>query len=235
MKHLQIFLLAAILSSTSLTFAQELYLETGKTLSFFDYTNSQGQKLDNLQESPHSFLEVGYRDQFITKKLYASIGASYAGYGAIGSDDRVGNFMEWNVNYATLKLGLEHNLFTINKFSFYAKVSYSWGFLVQGTQTLNNKVFNLKNEDDFERTIINYGYGAGIVRPISEKMSVYLLYMYGKSEALKEGTANTADQEVLKIIGRNLSIGVFIDISGKKKAKKGKTKKNNNQQPTTKN
>ena len=177
MKHLQIFLLAAILSSSSLTYAQELYVETGKTLSFFDYTNSQGQALDNLQESPHSFLEVGYRDQFLTKKLYASLGASYAGYGAIGSDDTVGNFMQWNVNYATLKLALEHNLFTVQKFSFYVKASYSLGFLVQGTQTLNNRVFNLKNEDDFEKTLINYGYGAGIMRPISEKMSVYLQYM----------------------------------------------------------
>ena len=31
--------------------------------------------------------------------LNISLGTSYAGYGAIGSDDSVGNYMEWDLNY----------------------------------------------------------------------------------------------------------------------------------------
>lgn len=212
MKHFQKLFLAIILLNLSTACAQQLYVATGKTLSSFDYTNSQGQGLDNLQSSTHSFLEVGYRNE-LAKNLYGSLGMSYASYGAIGSDDTVGNFMEWNVNYVEFKAGLEYVLFTIQEFSFYAKGSASLGFLVQGVQTLNNKVISLKNEDDFDKTLINFRGGVGLVRPISKRLSLYLQYMYGKSSTLKEGTANTTDQEVLKIVSQNLSVGLLIDIS----------------------
>ncbi|MDG2194875.1 MAG: outer membrane beta-barrel protein [Polaribacter sp.] len=209
-----LFLLALIICISSFTTsAQELYVATGKTQSSFDYTNSKGQTLDNLQASTHNFLEVGYKDQIFIKNLYSSLGIGYASYGAIGSDNSAGNFMEWNVNYAELKAGLEYTLFTIQDFSFYAKGAASLGFLIQGTQTHNNAVINLKNEDDFDKTLINYRAGAGFVRPISETLSVSLEYMYGKSRTLKEGTVNTADQEVLKIVSHNLSVGLLINIS----------------------
>ena len=212
-----LFLLAFVTSIFSLTIsAQELYVETGKTQSSFDYTNSKGQTLDNLQATTHDFLEAGVRNQlFSTKNLYGSLGVSYASYGAIGSHDSFGNFMEWTVNYAEFKAGLEYTLFSIDKFSFYAKGTASLGFLVQGTQTHNNAVINIENEDDFDKTLINFRGGAGFVRPVSENLSVYLQYMYGKSSTLKEGTSNTADQEVLKIVSHNLSVGLLIDISRK--------------------
>jgi len=211
-----LFLLALVVSISSLTIsAQQLYIESGKTQSSFDYTNSQGDDLDNLQASTHDFLEVGYKDQLFIKNLQGSLGVRYASYGAIGSDDTVGNFMEWNVNYAELKAGLEYALFTVKEFFFYAKGTASLGFLVQGTQTLNNTVMNLKNQDDFDKTLISYRAGVGFVRPVSENLSVYLQYMYGKSSTLKEGAVNTADQEVLKIVSHNLSVGLLIDISSR--------------------
>lgn len=215
-----LFLLVLIVSISSFTAsAQELYVATGKTQSSFDYTDSQGQTLDNLQASTYDFLEVGVRKQlFSTKNLYGSLGVAYASYGAIGSHDSFGNFMEWTVNYAELKAGLEYTLFTINKFSFYAKGTASLGFLIQGTQTHNNAVINLKNEDDFDKTLINFKGGAGVIRPISKNLSVYMQYLYGKSNTLKEGTIHTADQEVLKIVSHNVSVGLIIDISSKKAA-----------------
>jgi len=84
--------LMLLILTTTTTFAQQLYVEGGKTLASFDYKNSQGNRLDNLQATPHSFMTVGYRNQLVTKNLNISLGTSYAGYGSVGSDDTVGNY-----------------------------------------------------------------------------------------------------------------------------------------------
>lgn len=193
--------------------AQQLYIEAGKTVSSFDYNNSQGQGLDNLQASNHSFLALGYRDQVFAKNLNGSFGVAYAGYGAIGSDDTVGNFMEWDANYLEFNLGLDYELFKINKTAIYIKGASSAAFLMQGTQTLNNKVINLKNTDDFNKTIFNFRIGLGFLQPISENLSFYAQYMYGKSLTLKSGTDSTATLEELKIVSKNISFGLLINIS----------------------
>ena len=82
------FLLFVLLVSSTAIKAQQMYLEAGKTASVFDYQNSQGETLQNLQATSHSFMAMGYRGRLIsTQKIKGSLGLRYAGYGAIGSDD----------------------------------------------------------------------------------------------------------------------------------------------------
>ena len=109
-----------LLVTTTLVTAQQIYLETGKTSSLFDYNNSQGVKLQNLQSTNHNFMAIGYRDRIISEqKIKGSIGLRYIGYGSIGSDDEVGNFMQWDVNYLEIEAGLDYPIFSIKKATFY--------------------------------------------------------------------------------------------------------------------
>ena len=126
----KITLVLLLLAVTSITTAQQLYVEGGKTMSSFDYENSQGNNLNNLQATTHSYMEVGYRTQLLTKNMHLNLGATYAGYGAIGSDDVVENFMEWDVNYAGLNVGLDYKVFNIKKASVYVKTGMSAAFFV---------------------------------------------------------------------------------------------------------
>ncbi|MFK5958389.1 MAG: outer membrane beta-barrel protein [Lutibacter sp.] len=201
--------LLLLLITTVIGTAQQLYFEAGKTISSFDYKNSQGQSLDNLQASNHSFMTLGYRNQLFVKKLNSSIGIAYAGYGAIGSDDTVGNFMEWDVNYLEFNLGLDYELFKIKEAAVYIKGTSSAAFLMQGTQTLNNKVINLKNVDDFNKTVFDFRIGLGFLQPISENLSFYAQYMYGKSLDMASGDAE------LKIASNQVGFGLLINISKK--------------------
>ncbi len=210
----KITLMLLLLTATIAT-AQELYVEGGKTMSSFDYKNSQGNSLDNLQATAHSFMAIGYRNQLLIKNLHLSLGASYAGYGAIGSDDTVGNYMEWDVNYLEFNTGLDYELFKVKKAKFYIKGTASVAFLLQGTQTLNNMVIDLKNRDDFDKTLFDFRAGFGFSHPISENLSFYAHYMHGRNLKLKEGTVNTADQEELRIVSDNISFGLLINISKK--------------------
>ncbi len=195
------------------SFSQQLYIEAGKTMSSFEYKNSDGNGLDNLHATSQSFMAMGYRNQILTKNLYGSIGTSYAGYGAIGSDNVVGNFFEWNVNYLEFNTGLDYELFKISETKFYLKGTATIEFLIQGTQTLNNMVIDLKNKDDFDKNLFDFRGGFGVSHPISEQLSFFVQFMYGRSLTLKEGTANTTDQEELRIVSKNLSFGLLINLS----------------------
>jgi len=199
-----------LLASSAIATAQQIYFETGENSSYFVYTNSQGEKLQNLQQTNHNFMAFGYRGRVITnKEIMGAIGVRYAGYGAIGSDDSVGNFMEWDVNYLEINMGLDHKLFNIKKGSIYIKGSTSVGFLVQGSQTINNRVINLKKVEEFDKPLIDFRLGAGFSHPISDNLSFYVQYMYGKSLVW------VAKPEKLRIESNNISFGFLVNLSKK--------------------
>tara|TARA_R110002050_G_scaffold273113_1_gene417046 strand:- start:41480 stop:42115 length:636 start_codon:yes stop_codon:yes gene_type:complete len=206
-KIAQLLLLFIISSVAS---AQQLYLETGKTSSSFDYQNSQGDKLDNLQATTHNFMTLGYRFNIATiEKLKGAFGVGYMSHGAIGSDNALNGIMEWNANYLEFNASLDYSLFSIKKTIFYIKGVFSTGFLVQGTQNLNNEIINLKNVDDFNKAMISFKSGAGFLHPVSKELSVYVQYLFGKSL----NQSGSTDYESLRIKSHNISFGVLIDIS----------------------
>jgi hypothetical protein len=202
-------LIFLLLLTTTLVTAQQIYLETGKSSSSFDYNNSQGVKLQNLQSTNHSFMAIGYRDRIISeqKELKGSLGVRYIGYGSIGSDDEVGNFMQWDVNYLEVEAGLDYKILAIKKASFYIKGTTSLGFLVQGAQTINNTVINLKKVEEFDKPLIDFRLGVGFSHPISENLSFYVQYMYGKSLVW------VAKPERLRIESNNISFGLLVNLS----------------------
>lgn len=193
-------------------FSQQIYIEAGKTISSFDYKNSQGERLDNLQATSNSFMSVGYRSKSLVKKAKILFGVSYVGYGAVGSDDSVGNYMEWDINYLEFNTGLDYELFKIKGSTFYLKGTTAIGFLAQGIQIINNRVINLKNEDDFDKIIFDFRGGFGFLQSISSNLSFYVQYMHGKSLMLKTGTTVTSDNEVLRYVNDKVSFGLLINI-----------------------
>lgn len=202
-KNIKLLLLLLI---TALGYSQQIYFEAGKTQSSFDYLNSKEQKLDNLQSTSHSFLAIGYRNQLFLEKLNGSLGIAYAGYGAIGSDDTVGNFMEWNVNYLEFKAGLDYELIKIKETSIYVKGTSAAAIFIQGTQVLNSSVINLKSNEDFNTLVFNFNTGMGFSQPISKELKMYAQYMFGKTLNMASSNEN------LKIISSSISFGLLIKI-----------------------
>jgi opacity protein-like surface antigen len=211
--------LVLLLLTATIANAQQLYVEGGKSSTTFDYKNSQGTSLGNLQATANSYMGFGYKSQLFTKNLHLNVGLHYAGYGAMGSDDAVGNFMEWEVDYAGLNVGLALQVFKIKKAAFYVQGAIAASVFMQGTQTLNNSVIDLKNNDDFDTTLVTMQAGAGFSHPISENLSFYVQYVYGKSLDMASGDAE------LKIKSNNLSFGLLIDISKKQATEKPATEK----------
>lgn len=193
---------------TTIASAQELYLETGKMSSSFDYRDSLGAGLDNLHARTNGFMAMGYRTKVFNEKINAALGVAYTGYGAIGSDDAVEGIMAWHANYLEFSFGLDYKLFHINKAEFYAKGGIANGFLIEGYQNLNNKIINLKKTDDFNKVMVSFKAGAGVLYPVSNNMSFYMQYFYGKSL----DQTNRGDDESLKIRSHSVGFGILIKL-----------------------
>lgn len=203
-----------LLLSVSAT-AQSLYIETGKTDSSFEFTNSNGVELNNLQHVTKSYVEAGYRRNILTEGLNIGLGLSYNSYGAVGSDDALNNYFEYNVDYLGINFGFDYTIFHFENIGFYVKAGGSYEHLVQGTQIVNNSVRNLTNDgEEFDAGAIFYRGGAGFSFPLSEKTKIYAQYMYGQSLGLND-SSNSGSSEELKYITHMVGIGLQVNFPPK--------------------
>ncbi len=207
MKNYSLFLLILLISSTC--FCQRLYFEIGTTVSSFDFENSQGQALDNLLSTSKSYYGMGFRQRINSAEtLFLSLGATFSSYGAIGSEDSIDNFFEWDVSYLGLRLGLGIKLFQLRDLTFLANASLSPEFLIRGTQTLNNRVFNLVGEEEFNNIILFFRGGVEMQYPISRSTAISIGYSYGKSALVNTGDA----RESLNLNAHQFGVGFIINL-----------------------
>ncbi|RNC86802.1 MAG: hypothetical protein ED556_05100 [Winogradskyella sp.] len=190
-------------------FSQQLYVELGTTISSFDYENSQGRPLDNLLSTSKAYYGMGYRQSINpSNTLYLSLGASYNSYGAVGSERSVENYFAWDVSYLGLKAGLGIKLFELRDLIFFANVSVASEFLIRGNQTINNDVFNLVGEEEFNNTILFFRGGVEMQYPVSNSTAIFVGYNYGKSALLNSGDTS----EKLNLNAHHFGIGFIINL-----------------------
>ncbi len=205
MRHLS--LLLFLLLSIPAVNGQELSFEAGKTNSAFDYNNSLGESLDNLQSSNHTYLSLGYRRTFFTDRLFINLTGSYNEYGAIGSDVAFDNYLEWDLTYLGANLAFDYEFYKPGNFTFFIKVGASADFLIQGTQTLRNQVYNAADSEDFKSAVYFLKGGLGMQYKVSDNLTIFNQYMYGSSKAF------SLVQGDLSIKTHNFGLGLLINIS----------------------
>jgi hypothetical protein len=202
-------LICLILLSSISGYSQQLYMEYGTTISAFDYENSQGQPLDNLMSKSKNYIGMGYRtDINDAETLFLSLGASLNNYGAIGSYNALDNYFEWDISYLGVNAGLDIRLFHLREMSFYFKGTLAYEFLIRGNQTINNDVFNLVGEEEYNSTLFFARGSIGMQYPISRTTAIYANYSYGKSLLLNSGKK----EETLKLNTHQFGIGFIVNL-----------------------
>ena len=202
----------ALVFSSLCSFGQLLNVEIGQTISSFDYRNSEGGTLENLQSTNATYLGAAYLFQLPGDKLHVLVGGMLNNYGAVASDALLDNYFEWDVTYAGLQTGLHYTFARSKDFQFFVRPTATLEYLVRGTQTLNNQVFDLSGEDEFDNFLVVPRLGVGAHYPISNKAALYLHYSYGRSFSLVN--ANPNDNEKLNINMHNIGIGIVIQLPG---------------------
>ena len=208
----RLILIMALFSFSNSLVSQLLYAEWGQTIANFDYENSAGGTLENLQPKIASYLNAGYQFQLKGDKTTVILGGFLNTYGAVASDVLLDNYFEWDVTYAGIQTGLTYYFARSRSFLFFIKPTVSLEYLVRGTQTLNNQVFTLSGEDEFDNFLLVPGIGLGLQYPISNKAALYLSYGYGRSFSLTK--ARPDDNEKLNINSHAVGVGIVIQLPG---------------------
>lgn len=206
------FIIVFIFMAFNLVEAQFLYAEIGQTISSFDYQNSAGGTLENLQSKNASYLNVGYQVQLPGDKMNIIIGGVLTNYGAVASDALLDNYFEWDITYAGIQTGLSYSFAQSRSFQFFVKPTVSLEYLVRGTQTLNNQVFDLSGEDEFNNLLLVPRMALGVQYPISNKAAISLNYSFGRTYSLVNSSPE--DNEKLSINMHNIGIGIVIQLPG---------------------
>lgn len=186
---------------------QQLFLETGKTISSFKYNNSSGTSIDNLLPVNKSFIGAGYRQNVFTKNLFVNFDGYLNTYGSTGSDRALDNFFEWEASYLAVTAAVDYEVFKPGNFTFFLKGATSAEFLIQGTQKLNYQVYKMRESEDFKAPLYSFRAGLGAQYRISGNSSVFIQYMYGRCGTFKD------IQGELKIDAHNIGLGLIINIS----------------------
>lgn len=191
--------------------AQDLYLEGGKSITSFDFKDVLSNDLENLQSANHSYFDVGYRGNFLGESFKFLAGLGIHSYGAFGTTNEADNYLEWETTYASIHLGFDITIFTINDFSFHAKGTATPEFILQGTQVLNNQTFNVRGEEDFDSIVVFLRGGVSFEYRVSDTMGVYLQYRYGSGSQIQKSDTGAE----LDYAAHDFGLGLLFDLSKK--------------------
>ena len=192
--------------------AQEVYIDGGKSVTTFNFKDILSNELEDLQSTNHSYIDMGYRGKLFTKAVYFVVGAGVNTYGATGND-LFGNYLNWETTYASLYAGIDAELFRINAFSFHLKGTVGPDIMLQGTQTLNNEVFDILNEQDFNTPFVFIRGAASFEYKVSDAIAVFFQYRFGSGNQIN----NSETGAELGYLSNDYGIGLIFKLKKKEK------------------
>jgi hypothetical protein len=197
------------------TYAQKFYIETGLSNAYFkDYINNLGENtLDlNYSKPEKPFLDIGYRLNIYKEILEWDIGTNYSTY-QIKTAFSSGNIKiptQYDLNYVSLKTGLNVTLIKWRKIKLQIHSHYSYDWLTFGTNSYQNRVVDIYKEKTLDRTLFRYHRGAIIQYEISKKISTYINYNVAESFKEKNKDSNNGEEYVFKT--QSVSFGLLYKI-----------------------
>ena len=190
--------------------AQELYLDGGKSVTTFNFKDALANELEDLQSTNHSYIDVGYRGKLFTESIFFVGGFGIHSYGAVGNDI-FGNYLDWETTYASVYAGIDAEIFNIKAFSFHLKATVHPEIMLQGTQTINNQVFDVLNEQDFDSNFIFIRGAASFEYSVSETIAIFFQYRFGRGSQI----TNSETGADLNYISNDYGIGLIFKLKKK--------------------
>ena len=212
------FLLIFSIASISLN-SQSIFIENGKSISGFEFENSQQEPLENLHTKTKTYISIGYEHELKkVNNLSIQLGLTHNSYGANGSDNVFNNYFEWNVDYLGLQSMLKYIVIDKYDWDIFLRLGASAEFFLKGNQTINNQVLNLKGVEEFDNIPVFIRTGLGASYRISTNTRLYISYSYGQSFELNDDSNNSSasnqqqSKEALKILNNQLGLGLIFHL-----------------------
>jgi opacity protein-like surface antigen len=165
--------------------SQEIYFQTGKNYTQYDY-KSDTNNPPTLQAGAGNFYEIGYIMTLNNEKLKYAIGMNINEYNAIGGD-YIDSY-SWNTQY----LGIQ-NTFSIaflkkNGFEASANAGLGISTLIYGKQNINGHYLDLSSQKEFSGLWVAPKLGLQASYNVTNDIFLSLGYAYAKNFNLTNST-----------------------------------------------
>jgi hypothetical protein len=192
----------SMLLGFSMAYAQEIYFQTGKNFTNYDYEGNSSDS-PNLQAGSGNFYEVAYVMTLNNEKLKYAVGLSLNEYNAIGGDSS--SSYSWNTQY----MGID-NTFSIafvnwNGLQASANGGIGISSLIYGKQNLNGQYLDLSSQKEFSGLWI--APKLGITGSYNVDNDIYLSFGYAYSKNFN--VSNNSDEK-LSFNNNQIQFGVHF-------------------------
>ena len=175
----KLLVLFVILCSLENLQAQEVYFNTGRNYTKYNYQNSSGAPNPNFQSGSGSSYEIGYMFPLQFKNLNYTLSLSYNQYNTIGGD--TANTYTWNTEYVGINNSLYYSIFKNNSFDIAAKAGLGLATLGYGKQEINGTFYDLSSQKEFSGLLVEPSVGLQTKCIITKNVYFSLGYNYLKA------------------------------------------------------
>jgi hypothetical protein len=165
--------------------AQEIYLQTGKNFTNYDY-KSDNDSAPSLQAGSGNFYEIGYIMTLNNEKLKYAIGLGLNEYNAIGGS--VVNSYSWYTQYLGIQNTFSVAFVKAKGFEGAAHAGLGMSTLIYGKQNLNGQYLDLASQKEFSGFWVAPRLGIQASYNIDNDIFLSLGYGYAKSFNLTNST-----------------------------------------------
>ena len=188
--NLTVFKYVLFLVGVSVSYAQDIYVETSlSSASFDDFKNDDGvNTLENKYSSPVEFgIGVGaILNVTDNNRLKWDLGLNFNKY-KINTSLNTSIPTEYNLNYVSLKTGPYFSLINHSRVKLQLHAHSSLDHLIFGSNQYSDVYDDLLEGKNFSKLVMNYHYGVAVEITLSNSSSLYMSY------DSKNGLTNSID------------------------------------------
>ena len=185
--------------------SQEIYFNTGKNFTTYNYKNSSGESNPNLKGGQGSFYEVGYAVPLNDDRFKYSIAICLNEYNANGGNT-ASNY-SWSTNYFGVKNAISFKMFDSNKFDISAKGGLIFSSMIYGRQTINGTYYDLSGQKEFAGLWIEPFLGIQTKCIITRDINLSLGY-----NIIKSFNTSNSGPEKLSFTTNQLQFGIHLEL-----------------------
>ena len=188
--NLTVFKYVVFLVGVSVSYAQDIYVETSlSSASFDDFKSDDGvNTLDNKYSRPVEFgIGVGaILNVTDNNRLKWDLGLNFNKY-KINTSLNTSIPTEYNLNYVSLKTGPYFSLINHSRVKLQLHAHGSLDHLIFGSNQYSDVYDDLLEGKNFSKLVMNYHYGVAVEITLSNSSSLYMSY------DSKNGLTNSID------------------------------------------
>jgi hypothetical protein len=165
--------------------AQEIYVQTGKNFTNYDYKSGTGSS-PGLQAGSGNFYEIGYVFKLSNEKLKYALGLALNEYNAIGGT--AVNSYSWNTQYLGVQNTLSFAFVKTGGFEIAANGGLGIATLIYGKQNSNGQYLDLASQKEFSALWLSPKLGIQAAYNVDNDIFLSLGYGFSKSYNVSNNT-----------------------------------------------